>query len=77
VLVDRGHRELPIRADYAGKTLTTTRHEIVQVMLAEEDGSDRVVLLEKTQAPAAKATATATATRRRPAAARSKKKGRR
>ena len=38
VLVDRGHRELPIRADYAGKTLTTTRDEIVQVMLAEEDG---------------------------------------
>ena len=31
VLVDRGHRELPIRADYAGKTLTTTRDEIVQV----------------------------------------------
>jgi pyrimidine operon attenuation protein/uracil phosphoribosyltransferase len=47
VLVDRGHRELPIRADYAGKTLTTTRNEIVQVMLAEEDGADRVLLLEK------------------------------
>jgi len=47
VLVDRGHRELPIRADYAGKTLTTTRNEIVQVMLSEEDGSDRVLLLEK------------------------------
>ena len=47
VLVDRGHRELPIRADYAGKTLTTTRTEIVQVLLAEEDGRDRVVLLEK------------------------------
>jgi len=52
VLVDRGHRELPIRADYAGKTLTTTRDEIVQVMLAEEDGADRVVLLEKAAAPA-------------------------
>jgi pyrimidine operon attenuation protein/uracil phosphoribosyltransferase len=50
VLVDRGHRELPIRADYAGKTLTTTRDEIVQVMLAEEDGEDRVLLLEKTGA---------------------------
>ena len=51
VLVDRGHRELPIRADYAGKTLTTTRNEIVQVMLAEEDGADRVLLLEKTADP--------------------------
>jgi pyrimidine operon attenuation protein / uracil phosphoribosyltransferase len=47
VLVDRGHRELPIRADYAGKTITTTRDEIVQVMLADKDGADRVVLLEK------------------------------
>jgi pyrimidine operon attenuation protein/uracil phosphoribosyltransferase len=47
VLVDRGHRELPIRADYAGKTLTTGRDEVVQVMLQEEDGIDRVVLLEK------------------------------
>jgi pyrimidine operon attenuation protein/uracil phosphoribosyltransferase len=47
VLVDRGHRELPIRADYVGKALTTTREEIVQVMLEEEDGSDRVLLLEK------------------------------
>ena len=54
VMVDRGHRELPIRADYAGKTITTTRTEIVQVMLAEEDGEDRVVLLEKSGiAPAA------------------------
>jgi pyrimidine operon attenuation protein/uracil phosphoribosyltransferase len=47
VLVDRGHRELPIRADYAGKTLTTTREEVVQVRLKEEDGDDRVVLLER------------------------------
>jgi pyrimidine operon attenuation protein/uracil phosphoribosyltransferase len=46
VLVDRGHRELPIRADYAGKVLTTAREEIVQVRLREEDGDDRVVLLE-------------------------------
>jgi aspartate carbamoyltransferase catalytic subunit len=43
VLVDRGHRELPIHADYAGKTLTTTREEVVQVRLKEEDGDDRVV----------------------------------
>jgi pyrimidine operon attenuation protein/uracil phosphoribosyltransferase len=53
VLVDRGHRELPIRADYVGKTLTTARDENVQVMLQEEDGEDRVVLLEKTRKAAA------------------------
>ena len=53
VLVDRGHRELPIRADYVGKTLTTAREENVQVMLQEEDGSDRVVLLERTRKAAA------------------------
>jgi pyrimidine operon attenuation protein/uracil phosphoribosyltransferase len=52
VLVDRGHRELPIRADYVGRAITTTRAEIVQVQLADEDGRDRVVVLEK---PAAKA----------------------
>jgi pyrimidine operon attenuation protein/uracil phosphoribosyltransferase len=49
VLVDRGHRELPIRADYVGRTLTTAREESVQVLLKEEDGEDRVVLLEKTK----------------------------
>jgi pyrimidine operon attenuation protein / uracil phosphoribosyltransferase len=47
VLVDRGHRELPVRADYAGKTLTTVREEVVQVMLVEEDGRDAVLLLER------------------------------
>jgi len=46
VLVDRGHRELPIRADYAGKALTTAREENVQVRLLEEDGEDSVLLLE-------------------------------
>jgi pyrimidine operon attenuation protein/uracil phosphoribosyltransferase len=51
VLVDRGHRELPIRADYVGKTLTTTREEVVQVMLAEEDGRDAVLLLERGAPP--------------------------
>jgi pyrimidine operon attenuation protein/uracil phosphoribosyltransferase len=54
VLVDRGHRELPIRADHVGKTLTTRRDEVVQVRLRESDGDDRVVLLEK-DAPAADA----------------------
>jgi pyrimidine operon attenuation protein / uracil phosphoribosyltransferase len=51
VLVDRGHRELPIHADYAGQTLTTTREEVVQVRLKEEDGDDRVVLLERAALP--------------------------
>ena len=50
VLVDRGHRELPIRADYVGMTLATGREEIVQVQLQEEDGEDRVVLLEAARA---------------------------
>ena len=47
VLVDRGHRELPIRADYVGETLTTTRDESVEVRLKEEDGDDRVLILER------------------------------
>lgn len=46
VLVDRGHRELPIRADYVGKNVPTARGEQVQVMLIEEDGVDRAVILE-------------------------------
>ncbi len=46
VLVDRGHRELPIRADYVGKNLPTSRHEAVQVFMAEEDGVDKVVIYE-------------------------------
>jgi pyrimidine operon attenuation protein / uracil phosphoribosyltransferase len=54
VVVDRGHRELPIRADYVGKTLTTAKTEVVQVLLSEEDGRDGVVLLERpgTEGPA-------------------------
>ncbi len=48
VLVDRGHRELPIRADYVGKNVPTARTEQVQVMLQEEDGVDRVVIMEST-----------------------------
>jgi pyrimidine operon attenuation protein/uracil phosphoribosyltransferase len=46
VLVDRGHRELPIRADYVGKNVPTSHQEQVQVFLTEEDGTDRVVILE-------------------------------
>jgi pyrimidine operon attenuation protein/uracil phosphoribosyltransferase len=44
VLVDRGHRELPIKADYVGKNLPTSADEIVQVRLIEIDGEDEVVL---------------------------------
>ena len=44
VLVDRGHRELPIRADYVGKNVPTSRDEGVSVRLTEIDGSDAVVL---------------------------------
>ena len=44
VLVDRGHRELPIRADYVGRALATSRDEAVQVLVQEEDGRDEVVL---------------------------------
>lgn len=44
VLVDRGHRELPIRADYVGKNVPTARDETVQVHLDETDGTDEVVI---------------------------------
>lgn len=46
VLVDRGHRELPIRADFVGKNVPTARRERVKVLLAEHDGRDAVVILE-------------------------------
>jgi pyrimidine operon attenuation protein/uracil phosphoribosyltransferase len=42
VLVDRGHRELPIRADHVGKNVPTSREEVVRVHLAETDGTDGV-----------------------------------
>jgi pyrimidine operon attenuation protein/uracil phosphoribosyltransferase len=46
VLIDRGHRELPIRADYVGKFLPTSKREIVQVCLKEIDKSDDVLITE-------------------------------
>jgi pyrimidine operon attenuation protein/uracil phosphoribosyltransferase len=46
VLVDRGHRELPIRPDYVGKNVPTSRREEVQVFLKESDGEDRVQIRE-------------------------------
>jgi pyrimidine operon attenuation protein/uracil phosphoribosyltransferase len=45
VLVDRGHRELPIRPDYVGKNLPTSREERIQVELVEVDEVDRVLLI--------------------------------
>ncbi|MFN2495012.1 MAG: bifunctional pyr operon transcriptional regulator/uracil phosphoribosyltransferase PyrR [Pseudonocardiaceae bacterium] len=49
VLVDRGHRELPIRADYVGKNLPTSRDEEVGVLLAETDGTDAVVIRRRSR----------------------------
>jgi pyrimidine operon attenuation protein/uracil phosphoribosyltransferase len=46
VMVDRGWRELPIQADYVGKAMETAREDEVQVLVAEEDGRDEVVLVE-------------------------------
>ena len=46
VLVDRGHRELPIRADFVGKNIPTARDSRVQVQLIEEDGTDQVLVLK-------------------------------
>ncbi len=47
VLVDRGHRELPIRADYAGKNIPTSLNEFVEVKLKETDGTDKVTIYER------------------------------
>ncbi len=47
VLVDRGHRELPIRADFVGKNVPTSRKENVRVCLEEIDGEDKVVIEEE------------------------------
>ena len=52
VLVDRGHRELPIRPDYVGKNLPTAASEIVRVRLSETDGTDDVCVLGAPEAPA-------------------------
>ena len=47
VLIDRGHRELPIRPDYVGKNIPTAKSKRVQVLLNEEDGEDKVMIQEK------------------------------
>jgi len=46
VLIDRGHRELPIRADYIGKNVPTSKKEVIHVNLKEVDGTDSVVIIE-------------------------------
>ena len=47
VLIDRGHRELPIRPDFVGKNIPTSKGEIVSVMVEEFDGVNAVRILEK------------------------------
>ena len=47
VLIDRGHRELPIHADVIGKTVPTDADEVIKVKLAETDGEDEVLIMEK------------------------------
>ncbi len=47
VLIDRGHRELPIRADFVGKNVPTSSKEEIRVMLEEHDADEKVVLAEK------------------------------
>jgi len=46
VLIDRGHRELPIRADYVGKNIPTARNEEIQVHVSETDGVDEVIIVK-------------------------------
>ena len=46
VLIDRGHRELPIRADYVGKNIPTAKNNRVQVLLKEDDGKDEVFIID-------------------------------
>ena len=47
VLIDRGHRELPIQADYVGRTVQTADHEVIEVRLREIDSEERVMLCER------------------------------
>ena len=48
VFVDRGHREMPIRADYIGKNIPSSRHEDIQVRLVETDGKDEIAITDNT-----------------------------
>jgi len=49
VLIDRGHRELPIRADYVGKNVPTSKNEVIKVKVKELDGVNSVVIAQKTE----------------------------
>jgi pyrimidine operon attenuation protein/uracil phosphoribosyltransferase len=62
VLVDRGHRELPLRPDYVGKNLPTARAERVNVRVAEVDGTDQVTITELREAPGTASQTDATST---------------
>ncbi len=53
VLIDRGHREMPIRADYVGKNIPSARHEDIKVHLVETDGIDEVAIIGPTNSKAA------------------------
>ena len=50
ILLDRGHRELPIRADYVGQNIPTAADEVVKVRLEETDGLDEVAIVRANQA---------------------------
>lgn len=52
VLIDRGHRELPVEATYVGRRVQTTDDEIIEVKLQELDGAEKVLIVEKVNAPA-------------------------
>jgi pyrimidine operon attenuation protein/uracil phosphoribosyltransferase len=47
VLIDRGHRELPVEATFVGRRVQTTANEIIEVKLQETDGMEKVLLVEK------------------------------
>lgn len=46
ILIDRGHRELPIRADFVGKNIPTSQHEEIKVKMEEHDGEDAIYIIE-------------------------------
>ena len=47
VLIDRGHRELPIEASFVGRTIQTTANQSIEVKLQESDGADKVLMMER------------------------------
>src|SRR3989442_12153073 len=75
VLGDRGHRELPIRADYVGKNVPTNLEEMVQVLLQEDDGRDEVLLVKRPEKKESRRHATRDAARAARGASRSRAAG--